>query len=58
MYPTLVPCDVPGQWRELIHRTDEDRRKFLGRVTDLPERFGTEIHAFVLMDSPKEGLVA
>ena len=36
---------------EVIDRTDEDRRRFLGRVAELPERFGTEIHAFVLMDN-------
>ena len=29
-------------------RTMEGRR-FLGLVSELPERFGTEIHAFVLM---------
>ncbi len=33
-----------------IYRDDDDRRRFLGLVSELPERFGTEIHAFVLMD--------
>ncbi len=37
-----------------IERTDEDRRRFLWRVAELPERFGTEIHAFVLMDNLQE----
>jgi hypothetical protein len=27
---------------------DDDRRGFLGMVAQLPERFGLEIHAFVL----------
>ena len=40
-----------GNGGEVIYRTDEDRRRFLGRVAELPERFGTEIHAFVLMDN-------
>ena len=30
---------------------DTDRRRFLGRVAELPERFGLEVHAFVLMDN-------
>src|SRR5574341_657914 len=51
---------VPGGWyhvtsrangREDLFRTDDDRRRFLGLVAELPERFGLEIHAFVLMDS-------
>src|SRR5215203_3981083 len=28
---------------------DADRRRFLGPVSELPERFGLEMHAFVLM---------
>jgi hypothetical protein len=28
---------------------DADRRRFLGAVAELPERYGLEIHAFVLM---------
>lgn len=31
--------------------SDTDRRWFLGSVGELPERFGLEIHAFVLMDT-------
>ena len=38
-----------GNGGEAIYRKDEDRRQFLGLVSELPERFGTEIHAFVLM---------
>jgi putative transposase len=34
-----------------LYLTDEDRRRFLGAVSELPERFGLEIHAFVLMDN-------
>ena len=40
-----------GDGGKVIYRTDEDRRRFLGRVAQVPDRFGTEIHAFVLMDS-------
>jgi hypothetical protein len=28
---------------------DADRRRFLGAVAELPERFALEVHAFVLM---------
>jgi REP element-mobilizing transposase RayT len=35
----------------LLYYADEDRRRFLGLVSELPERFGTEVHAFVLMDN-------
>lgn len=51
---------VPGGWyhvvnrgnrRERIFLTDEDRRAFLGRLAELPERFRVEVHAFVLMDN-------
>jgi len=40
-----------GNGGEAVFRTDEDRMRFLGRVAELPERFGTEVHAFVLMDN-------
>lgn len=40
-----------GNRREAIYRTDTDRRRFLGLVAELPERFGVEVHAFVLMDN-------
>lgn len=30
---------------------DGDRRRFLGAVAQLPERYGLELHAFVLMDN-------
>jgi len=33
------------------YRDEADRRRFLGLVADLPERFGLEVHAFVLMDN-------
>ena len=32
-----------------IFRSDTDRRRFLSLISELPERFGTEIHAFVIM---------
>ncbi len=40
-----------GNGGETVFRRDDDRRAFLGLVSELPERFGTEIHAFVLMDN-------
>lgn len=40
-----------GNRREDIFRTDTDRRRFLARLAELPERFRTEVHAFVLMDN-------
>ncbi len=40
-----------GNGGEALYRTDEDRRSFLGLVAELPRRFGTEVHAFVLMDN-------
>ena len=51
---------VPGGWyhvlnrgnrREDIFRTDTDRRRLLGHLAELPERFQIEVHAFVLMDN-------
>ena len=47
----MVPRDEPGQWGEVLYRTDVDRRRFLGRVAELPERYGTEVSALVLMDN-------
>ena len=46
-YPVLSR----GNGGEAISRKDEDRRRFLGLASKLPARFGTEIHAFVLMDN-------
>ncbi len=40
-----------GNGGETLFRRDDDRRVFLGLVSELPERFGTEVHAFVLMDN-------
>jgi REP element-mobilizing transposase RayT len=40
-----------GNRREAIYRADTDRRRFLGLVAELPQRFGLEVHAFVLMDN-------
>jgi REP-associated tyrosine transposase len=40
-----------GNRRQTLFHTDKDRRRFLGMVEQLPERFGLEIHAFVLMDN-------
>ena len=40
-----------GNGGETLFRRDDDRRAFLGLVSELPERFGAEVHAFVLMDN-------
>jgi len=48
----LVSCREPRQRREVIIGTDDDRRRFLGRLADLPERLRVEIHALVLMGNP------
>ena len=39
---------------EAIYRTNEDRRRFLGRVAELPDRFWTETPAFVLMENSQD----
>ena len=36
---------------------EADRRRFLGAGAELPERFGLELHAFVLMDNHSHLLV-
>ena len=38
-----------GNGGEAIYCTEDDRKRFLGLVAELPERFGTEVHAFVLL---------
>jgi putative transposase len=38
-----------GNRRQTLFFDDTDRRRFLGMVEELPERFGLEVHAFVLM---------
>jgi REP element-mobilizing transposase RayT len=52
--------DVAGAWYHVrnrghrggtLFRNDADRRRFLGALAELPERFGVEVHAFVLMDN-------
>jgi len=35
--------------RKRLFWDDTDRRRFLGLVAALPERFGVEVHAFVLI---------
>jgi hypothetical protein len=37
---------------DLLFRDDLDRRRFLGLLSELPERFSLELHAFVLMAGP------
>jgi len=40
-----------GNRRQTLFHNDTDRRRFLGLVEQLPERFRLEVHAFVLMDN-------
>ena len=40
-----------GNGGENIVRRDDDGRAFLGLVAELPERFSTGFHPFVLMDT-------
>ena len=51
---------IPDGWYHVASRAnrraslfweDTDRRRFLGLVSELPERFHLEVHAFVLMDN-------
>lgn len=52
--------NLAGSWNHVVSRGnggavlflgDVDRRRFLGLVSELPERFSVEVHAFVLMDN-------
>ena len=36
---------------DLLFRDDLDRHRFLGLLSELPERFSLEVHAFVLMEN-------
>jgi hypothetical protein len=38
--------------REAIYRTEADRRRFLGLVSELPVRFELEVHAFAAYTEP------
>ena len=40
-----------GNRREALYYDDTDRRRFLGLAAELPERFGLEVHALVLIDN-------
>ena len=40
-----------GSGGDPIYRRDLDRRRFLGLLAEMPERFSLEVHAFVLMDN-------
>jgi REP element-mobilizing transposase RayT len=51
---------IPDGWYHVMSRgnrraslfwEESDRRRFLGLVSELPERFDLEVHAFVLMDN-------
>ncbi|MFM7100869.1 MAG: hypothetical protein ACKO3N_06835 [Verrucomicrobiota bacterium] len=41
----------PRQRGEVLFRDGTDRRRFLGLVSEMPERFSLEVHAFVLMSN-------
>jgi len=54
--------DVAEAWYHVMNRghrgealflNDADRRRFLGAVAELPERFALELHALVLMDNQR-----
>ena len=59
IYAPDVGCHVTarGNGGRAICRDDNDRRRYIGLVSELPERFGTEIHAFVPMGNPCHLLV-
>jgi REP element-mobilizing transposase RayT len=38
-----------GNGPDELFRTDADRRRFLGLVSEIPRRFGIGVHAFVLL---------
>jgi REP element-mobilizing transposase RayT len=40
-----------GNRRQTVFGDDTHRHRFLGLVSELPERFRMEIHAFTLMDN-------
>ena len=40
-----------GNRRADLFLNDEDRKRFLGLLSEIPERFGVEVHAFVLMNN-------
>ena len=40
-----------GNERKPIFRDDRDRKRFLDILAEFPERFGTRLHAYVLMDN-------
>jgi putative transposase len=40
-----------GNERRKIFRDDRDRLHFLDLLSELPERFGARLHAYVLMDN-------
>ena len=50
--------DLPGAWYHVMNRVhrggrlflqEKDYERFLARLAELPERFGLEVHAFVLL---------
>ena len=58
--------EVAGAWYPVMNRghrggalflDEADRRRFLGAVAELPERFALEVHAFVLMPDHYQVLV-
>ena len=57
---------MAGAWYHVMNRghragalflDEADRRRFLGAVAELPERFGLEVRAFVLMPNHYHWLV-
>jgi putative transposase len=46
-----------GNERQLIFRDDEDRCEFLGRLSEMTERYRLRLHAYTLMDNHWHGLL-
>lgn len=58
--------EIAGAWYHVMNRghrrgklfpDDTNRHRFLGAVSELPERYGLEVHASVLMDNHSHLLV-
>ena len=62
--PLRIQCEVGwyhitsrGNERQPIFRDDEDRREFLGRLSEMTERYRLQLHVYTLMDNHWHGLL-
>ena len=46
-----------GNERQPIFRDDQDRREFLGRLSEMTERYRLQLHVYTLMDNHWHGLL-